>query len=115
MANKLDRFKSRKLQDLVVAHRENIEKGSYTFRTFGEFASRSLDFTVTEGNVRGAAEVVEVHFKNSTNGANGLANFRELRAAIKLLAEDNVKLRGELGVEASPTIRALAGIPEVKE
>lgn len=106
--NFLDRVTGRKLEDLVLANKGAIEKGQWSQRSFAEMATTKFKRPVTEGNVKGAATTMGVQFQGSGPGGTSLVNYRQLRAAIRILAQELVEIKGGLGEVASPVLIALS-------
>lgn len=111
--NTMSRKELRVLEDLVTSHAGEIKAGRWTLKCFADFASRRMGRQVTEANVRGASNTVEVQFPSNKPMAG--RNLKELRAAVELLAGELVGLKGRLGEVVSPTLQGLAaglGEPE---
>jgi len=104
--NKLSRPDVRKLEDFVNSKKREIEEGKWSKLSLAQEAEKKFRRPITIHNITGAAGVMGIKFR--VGDSNGPANLKELKSAVKLLAQDLKNLRGELGVTCSPTIEALA-------
>ena len=109
MANKPERKLTRALEDLILDHRQDIEQGKWNKVTFAEFAQRKLGCPITQHNIKGASEALEVQFNGITTHHY---NNKQLQAAVRILAAEIVRLHGEYGTTCSPEVLALSNIVE---
>jgi hypothetical protein len=111
--NFLDRPTQRKIEDLLIERRGEIEAGRWTKDTIARLCEQQFGRPVTPANIEGCAQAVEIQFPRQKSNQS-LRTLNECKAAIKLLAGEVCKLRGELGTPASPTLRAIAGLDDSK-
>lgn len=113
--NRLDRATERKLEDLLVDHAEEINKGKWTRQSFAKYASRRLGRPVTSGNVSGASRTFD-HIQFCGGPASGsLKNLRQLNVSIGVLARELTHLKGEMGLTVSPILAELAELANGNE
>lgn len=111
--NHLTRGHQRKLQDLILQRKSDIESGRYNMGSFADLASKVLGLVITQSNVRGALRDLEgaeipVKFPSQEKAKHRFQNTQSIVESIRVLASDLVQLRGHLGDPASPAIQALA-------
>ena len=111
--NRLGRASLRKVEDIVLSHKDDILAGKWQPSKLAAKATKQLGFLVTPANVRSAAKVLEIDWPQRDNDHRGPISgsaVRQLRAAIAMLAGELKQLRGELGVPVSPTLESLSNI-----
>lgn len=79
--NMLIREQMRKLEDLILEHKEEIEGAKWTQKGFAEHAMRKLGRPVTVRNIQGACKVVGVNWVSSyfQNGSKSKPKDRRLQ------------------------------------
>lgn len=110
----LERKELRKLEDLLEEHATEVKAGKWTKETFAAYASKKMGRPVTVGNVQGACKAMDVHFPFGNNSA-ALRSTHQLRKAVVILAEELVRLCGELGVTASQSVHDLTSVEDDQE
>lgn len=110
-ANRLTRPNQRQLEDLIIKHKKEIVEGAWNKEKFAVHASDVMKMPITEANVYAAAKAINVNFPYGTQG-RGAKNVKEVRAAIKVIAAELVRLGGELGHVVTPEVVALSEIGE---
>ena len=101
----LKRPEYRELENMVDSHKDEIIAGKWTRRTFAEFASKEMGRPITEAHVSAAAITMKVNF--SFAQGSGLKSYLQVRAAVKILAEELINLKGQLGVVITPSLQNL--------
>lgn len=82
--NMLKREIVRKLEDYVLAHKDDIERGVWSMPEFAEVATKALGSKITDHNVKAAANVMGLMFTNQIRRRES-TGIQELRSDLALL------------------------------
>ena len=103
----LPRNMYRKLEDMVLEKRLEIEKGDHTFQSFATLASVKLGSHVTPAHVKAASDVMQVTFPSARNRAS-MQDHAEVKAAVVVIAKELVELLRTMGEPVSIELLGLA-------
>jgi len=105
--NMLDRGACRKLEDLVLEHKAEFAAGKWTDKAFAEFAGRRIGRPVTAANILGARKTMDVATTKGGSNGHGPASLVQMRAALKIVTNELIRLEGEMGLTATPALEML--------
>jgi hypothetical protein len=88
---KLTRLKQRALEDMVVTHREQIEAGQWTQRTFADKANLTLRCGLGANHVAGAARVMGIVFPKTGPRESSHKGMKTRMLALELALETVIR------------------------
>jgi hypothetical protein len=100
----------RRVEDFVLSHRQEIERGVWRSDTLAEEASRKLGFPITPSNVLSGARTFKIRWGDRRTPA-----IRVSASAFKLVVRELCAISGELGRHIPEELRAIAALEEQEQ